>query len=241
MALVLEKDSTEARERSISVEDKLSIGASERNDEEGGGDKGCFKGIEGVDSSLRDGRGEGDGRSGEICQRRSNLGEVTDETAVETNKAKEGPGSCDVVRQKPVSDSSNLLGIHTESFGGNNVAEVTSGLLSKGAFGELYFQVGGVEGGEDLLDVLKMLLFSFGVNQDVVEVTNNKAVEEGLKNRGHETREGSGGVGETKRHDSELISAVTCFEGGLMDVVGVDAALMVTRVEVEGGEELGTV
>jgi hypothetical protein len=146
MALVLEKDSTEARERSISVENKLCFRAGEGDDEEGGGDEGCLEGVEGVDSSLRDGGGKRDGRSGEICQRRSNLGEVTDEAAVKTDETEEGPGGSDVLRQRPVSDSSNLLGVHTESFGGDDVAKETSRCLGKGALGELHLQIGSVEG-----------------------------------------------------------------------------------------------
>jgi hypothetical protein len=91
------------------------------------------------------------------------------------------------------------------------------------------------------LDVLKVFLFSLGVDEDIVEVANNKAVDEGTKDGGHETREGGGGVGEAKGHDCELVGAVSGLESSLVDVIRVDAALMVTRVEVEGGEVLGTV
>ena len=236
--MVLEKHGSETKVGGIRVEDEGGFGAGEGNDEERGREEGGFEGIEGVDGSLRQRGRKGDSGAGQVGEGGSDLGVVFDEAAVEASEAKEGTGGGEVKGQGPGGDGGDFAGVGGDTGGGDDVAEEAGRSLGEGALGDLDLEVSRVEGREDKVEVLEVLILGLGVDQNIVEVHDDKLVEEGLEDALHEAHEGGGGIGEAEGHDGEFIAAVAGLEGGLVYVIGVDAALMVAGPEVKGGEEL---
>jgi hypothetical protein len=185
--------------------------------------------AEGIDGSLGQGCREWGSSLGQVGEGGGNLGIIPDESTVKASKAQEGTGGGDVVRQRPVSNSGSLVGVDRDTMGRDVVAEEASGILGKGAFGQFDFEVGIREGFEDLCNVHEVVLFGFGVDHDIIKEDNNELVKEGLKDSLHEAHEGGWGIGETKGHDSEFEASIPGFEGSLVDVIGVNAALVITR------------
>jgi hypothetical protein len=115
LALILKQDSADANAGSISVELKGGIRSRMGNDEDGSREEGCFEAVEGVDCSLRELGGEGNGSLGEVSESGGKLCVVPDEAAVEASEAEEGADSSNVARQRPVSDGGDLLRVDTET------------------------------------------------------------------------------------------------------------------------------
>ena len=79
------------------------------------------------------------------------------------------------------------------------------------------------------------------VNQDVVQVDNDEFVQVGPKDVIHERHECRGGVGESERKDFELVEAIASSEGCLVDVVGIDANLVISGPKIDFAEDFGSV
>ena len=75
------------------------------------------------------------------------------------------------------------------------------------------------------------------VDEDIVEIDDNKSIKERAKDIVHEVRKGSMCVGEAERHDGELIGAVAGYAGGLRLVSLLDSHLEVPAIQVELGED----
>ena len=86
-----------------------------------------------------------------------------------------------------------------------------------------------------------LVLFErLAVDEDVVEEHEDELVEEGAEGLVHEVHEGGGSVGQAEGEHEEFEVTVAGAEGGLGNVVGVDADLVVAGAEVNLGEVLGT-
>lgn len=87
--------------------------------------------------------------------------------------------------------------------------------------------------------MLLVLLESLGEDEDIVEVDDHEAVEEGTEKVVHEALEGTGCIAEAERHDEALVIAVPCLEGSLVNVFLENLDLVVSALEVDLGKVLG--
>src|SRR5712672_2943222 len=76
----------------------------------------------------------------------------------------------------------------------------------------------------------------FAEDEDVVQVNDDEAVEDGLEDRVHEVLERGWSVAETEGHDEELVVAISRPERRFWDVFVLDANLPVAGTQVEFGE-----
>ena len=111
--------------------------------------------------------------------------EAANETAVEVGKAKEGAKVVRVGGDGPVVDYLELGGVHVDGAVGDNVAEEVDSCLAKGAF--LGVEVEGM-----LTEQLEYLSEMSGVggevgaiDEDIVEVDDDRSVEERAKDIVH--------------------------------------------------------
>ena len=96
------------------------------------------------------------------------------------------------------------------------------------------------EDAEDLANVVLVLFECLAEDEDVVEEHEDELVEERAKGLMHEVHERGGSVGEAEGEHEEFEVTVAGAEGGLGNIAGVDANLMVAGAEVNLGEILGT-
>jgi hypothetical protein len=82
---------------------------------------------------------------------------------------------------------------------------------------------------EDRLEVCQVFLTCFAEDEDVVQIDDNEAVEDGFEGRVHEVLECGWSVAETKRHDEELVVAISRLECRFWDVLVFGADLPVAR------------
>jgi hypothetical protein len=101
-------------------------------------------------------------------------------------------------------------------------------------------QLGVGESLQYLLNMLQMLLLSATVNHDVVEVDQDKLVNEGAEDVVHESLKGVWSRCQAEGHHSELIVAIAGGEGGFVDVIWCQRYLMIAREQVHRGEVLCT-
>src|ERR1700716_647741 len=77
-------------------------------------------------------------------------------------------------------------------------------------------------------------------DEDVVQVDDDEAVEDGLEDRVHEVLERGWSVAETEGHDKELVVAISRPERCFRDILALDANLPVARTQIEFGEVLAS-
>ena len=131
--------------------------------------------------------------------------EVKNEVAVEVGKAKEGTKVVRVGGGGPIVDHLELGGVHVDGVVGDDVAKEVDCHLAEGTF--LGVEVEGM-----LTEQLEHLSEMSGVggevgtvDEDIVEIDNNKSIKERTKNIVHECGKCSRCVGEAERHDGELV------------------------------------
>ena len=86
-----------------------------------------------------------------------------------------------------------------------------------------------------------MVLFILAVDEDVINVDNDKLVKVGSEDILHKSLEGSWGIGETKRHDSELIMTIVGPEGSFLHIIWMNADLIISPMKINLREYLGMV
>jgi hypothetical protein len=90
------------------------------------------------------------------------------------------------------------------------------------------------------LKVLLMLFFILGVDQDVINEHHDKLVQLRHEYGVHQVHEMCRGIGESKRHNQILIQRIPGGECSLRDVFRVNLDLVITRTNIDLGEDLST-
>ncbi|MCI61617.1 hypothetical protein A2U01_0082874 [Trifolium medium] len=73
-----------------------------------------------------------------------------------------------------------------------------------------------------------MLLRIFRIDQNIINKDNNKLIQVRLEDTVHIVHKDSGSIGNTEGHHQKLIMTISSSEGGLGDIWGFDAYLMIT-------------
>ena len=94
---------------------------------------------------------------------------------------------------------------------------------------------------EYLTDVLFVLFFGVGVDEDVIQVYQHASIGEVTKDVIHEVLEGGGHVHKSKRHDTPFKGAIAGAESGLPFITLSDSDQMVHIPEVDFQIDFGLV
>jgi hypothetical protein len=86
-------------------------------------------------------------------------------------------------------------------------------------------------------EMLRMLFFTLGIDQDVVNEDHDKLVQLWHEHGVHPVHEMCRSIGESKRHNQILIQPVPGREGSLRDIFRMDLDLMMTRTEINLGKD----
>jgi hypothetical protein len=78
-------------------------------------------------------------------------------------------------------------------------------------------------------EMLRMLLFTLGIDQDVINEDHDKLVQLRHEYGVHQVHEMCRSIGESKRHNQILIQLVPSKEGGLGNIFQTDLDLMITQ------------
>jgi hypothetical protein len=176
----------------------------------------------------------------ELGQRGGDAGVVGNETTVVIANAKEGLQFFQCLGDGPGLDGLDLLGVGGDALVRDDVAEIGHGGFEKLAFGDLAVEFVLPQEGEDLSDVFAVFLVILAKNEDVVNVHDDRLVEEGAENILNQGLKGGRGIRETKGHHLVLVVPVSRAESGLVDVIFVDANLVVSPPEVDLSEHFRT-
>jgi hypothetical protein len=235
-ATILLKNSTNTHTGGIGVELKSGRRTSVWYAENRGREHGSLQLKESILSIRGKGGREGTGGRCEGGEWGSNGGKVLDKTVVKVAESKEAPDLSDSGGQRPVSHGSKLLRISRHTSGGDDVAKKFGFPCSKRTLGQFEVEVSLFKGFKNCADVVKVFLLRGGPDHQVIKINGHKAVQVGAQNIIHDLLASGGGIGQTKRHDSEFEMSVTCAKSSLVNVRGGHGNLMVGRGQVQGSE-----
>jgi hypothetical protein len=85
--------------------------------------------------------------------------------------------------------------------------------------------------------MLRMLLFTLGIDQDVVNKDHDKLVQLRHEYGVHQVHKMCRNIGESKRHNQILVQPVPGREGSLRNIFWMDLNLMITRTEIDLGKD----
>jgi hypothetical protein len=88
--------------------------------------------------------------------------------------------------------------------------------------------------------MLRMLLFTLRVDQDVINEDHDKLVQLCHEYGVHQVHEMCRSIGESKRHNQILVQPVPGGEGSLRNIFRIDLDLMITRMEIDLGKDFST-
>src|SRR6184192_4328173 len=108
------------------------------------------------------------------------------------------------------------------------------------AFGHVPIHLVLAEDFEDLADVVDMLLVISAVNEDIINIYNHTDVQQRFQDVLDQRLEGSWGICESEGHDFVLIMTISCAKSHFLDVIFVNADLIVSPTKVNLGEDLCT-
>jgi hypothetical protein len=86
-------------------------------------------------------------------------------------------------------------------------------------------------------EMLRMLFFALGINQDVVNEDQDKLIQLRHEYGVHQVHKMCRSNGESKRHNQILIQPVPGREGSLRNIFWTDLDLMITRTEIDLGKD----
>jgi hypothetical protein len=76
--------------------------------------------------------------------------------------------------------------------------------------------------------MLRMLFFTLGIDQDVINEDHDKLVQLRHEHRVHQVHEMCRSIGEFKRHNQILVQPIPGREGSLRDIFQMNLDLMIT-------------
>lgn len=140
---------------------------------------------------------------GEVMKRGSNGRKVLDKPPIIGCQSKESTNFTTKGGRRKVAHSFRLLRLWLRSSSGHNMAKELHLRLSELAFVLFQLQVCGANPIKNLLQNAMVFLPCIGENNDVIE--EHKTSFYSVQDLAHHTLEGSGDVGQTKRHDGKLV------------------------------------
>jgi hypothetical protein len=93
---------------------------------------------------------------------------------------------------------------------------------------------------QNISEMLRMLLFTLGIDQDVINEDHDKLVQFWHKYGVHQLHEMCRSIGEPERHNQILVQLIPGREGSLRDIFQMDLDLMITRTEIDLEKDFST-
>ena len=144
-----------------------------------------------------------------------------------------------ILWDRPVSHSSNLLGINLKSIPGNNVTQVQNLCHVKVAFANLCIEAVIPEDDEDFPKVNQMLLRSLTKDEDIIQVNDHMFVKLLTEQAVHNLLKGTRGIAKAEAHNSEFIMPKWCSEPCFLNIFISNGDLMVALSQVKPKEDMG--
>ena len=166
-------------------------------------------------------------------------GDAGQETAVEDNHAQELLQLFDVTWLRKIFNGRDVSLKRSDPVLVDVVTQELDCRRGEGALGRVDRQAVLLEDGEELTEVLQVLLQGAAGDDVVVEVGEDEG--QVSKKLVHEPLESLGGVAKTERHEQVLKKAERRYEGRFWHIGRVHRDLVVPLDEVDDGEELASV
>jgi hypothetical protein len=93
---------------------------------------------------------------------------------------------------------------------------------------------------ENNAEILRMLFFALGIDQDVINEDHDKLVQLQHEYGVHQVQEMCRSISESKRHNEILIQPVPSGEGSFRNIFQIDLDLMITQTKINLGKDFCT-
>jgi hypothetical protein len=134
----------------------------------------------------------------------------------------------------------NLAWVDCNTLIGDDLSKKRNFLQPESTIVELGIELMVSKSLQDNSEMMHMLLFTLGIDQDVINEDHDKLVQLRLEYRVHQVYEMCRSIGESKRHNQILVQPVPGGEGSLRDIFQTDLDLMITRTEIDLGKDFST-
>ena len=136
-------------------------------------------------------------------------------------------------RKWPVPEGCQLRGLHSNVVVAHGVAHKVDLVLEEGALGDVALELRIAKSVEDTPNVAFMVSPRWAVDQDVVEVDNDKVVKKVAEELIHGPLERRRSIAQAKRHNAKLVGAIARRESSHGHAVGGHGYLVVAGTEVQ--------
>jgi hypothetical protein len=93
---------------------------------------------------------------------------------------------------------------------------------------------------KDNSEMFGVFFLAFGIDENIIDKDHDEFIELRHEHEVHEVHEVGWGIGETKRHNQELVKTITSGESGFRNVTRSNLDLVVTRTKVDLREDFGS-
>ena len=169
---------------------------------------------------------------GKLHERNDDVGVVMDKVMVEVHESEEGLNALNFPWFQPIRNGLNFLCGHRESIRRKAETKVLSGGGMELTFLWIGKEIVLAEVSEDFVDMFLMGLEVLGVYEDVIQIDNNRDIEEVCKDTIDESLKGCRGIGQAKGHDIPFEGPILHAEHGLPFISFSNADQMVHMAKI---------
>jgi hypothetical protein len=136
----------------------------------------------------------------------------------------------------PIKYFLNLAWVNCDPLSRDDMSKERNFLQSEITLAEFGIELMVLKSLQNNTEILHMLFFALGIDQDIVNEDNDKLVQLRHEHGVHQVHEMCRSIGEPKRHNKILIQPIPGGEDGLRNVFRVDFDLVITRMKIDLGK-----
>ena len=122
---------------------------------------------------------------------------------------------------------------------GDDVSKVFDFTCGEVAFFEFAILLVVSEARDNMVYVAVVIFDGGGIDEDIIEIHDDKTIKPIIEECVHCSLKGYRGVGETERHNNELVCTIARCKRCIVFIAEIDGDLMVSTIQVKFGELTG--
>jgi hypothetical protein len=134
----------------------------------------------------------------------------------------------------------NLAWINCNTLSGDDMSKKRNFLQLESTHAELGIELMVSKSLQNNSEMLGILLFTLGIDQDIINEDHDKLVQLQHEYRVHQVQEMCRSIGESKRHNPILVQPIPDGEGSLRNIFHTHLDLMITQTEIDLRKDFST-
>jgi hypothetical protein len=127
----------------------------------------------------------------------------------------------------------NLAWVNGNSLSGDDISKKRNLLQPENTLAEFDIKLMVTKSLQNNTEMSRMIFFTLGIDQDVINEDNDKLVQLRHEYRVHQVHEMCRSISEPKRHNQILIQPIPDGGSGLRNVFRADLDFMITRTKID--------